>query len=148
MYALQSAAVTHTLYTACRRGAVKDCTCRQPGPDTRAVDFWKWSGCGHGLSHSGRQARRFLNARETERDARSLMNRHNNRAGVKVGHRTTGHKSEPNRSGSWGQNSDGIGSVDDKQHLTLAGLMCQGVPLHQIVTVMTALRKPQADESG
>ena len=88
MYALQSAAVTHTLYAACRRGAIEGCTCRQPGPDTRAVDFWKWSGCGEGLSHSGKQARRFLNARETEGDARSLMNRHNNRAGVKVGHVT------------------------------------------------------------
>ncbi|XP_043221660.1 protein Wnt-2-like [Amphibalanus amphitrite] len=84
MYALQSAAVTHSLYAACRRGTVEGCACRRPGPDTRAVDFWKWSGCGEGLSHSGRQARRFLNARETEGDARSLMNRHNNRAGVKA----------------------------------------------------------------
>lgn len=53
---------------------------------------WEWSGgagaaggarCGE-AAYGARLARRFLDARELERDARALMNLHNNRVGRKV----------------------------------------------------------------
>ncbi|XP_037076965.1 protein Wnt-7b-like, partial [Pollicipes pollicipes] len=84
MYALQSGAATHAVYAACRSGRLVGCECRPLPRDTRSADVWKWAGCRAGLLFSGRRARRFLNARETEHDARSLMNRHNNRVGVKA----------------------------------------------------------------
>lgn len=44
---------------------------------------FEWGGCGDG-AYGARLARRFLDARELERDARALMNLHNNRVGRKV----------------------------------------------------------------
>lgn len=45
---------------------------------------WKWGGCSADISFGTKYARKFLDAREIEGDARSLMNLHNNRAGRKV----------------------------------------------------------------
>lgn len=45
---------------------------------------WKWGGCSADITYSMKYARKFLDAREIEGDARSLMNLHNNRAGRKV----------------------------------------------------------------
>lgn len=45
---------------------------------------WKWGGCSADIGFGMKFSRKFLDAREIEGDARSLMNLHNNRAGRKV----------------------------------------------------------------
>lgn len=50
---------------------------------TSSPDQFQWGGCGE-AAYGARFARRFLDARELEADARSLMNLHNNRVGRKV----------------------------------------------------------------
>lgn len=45
---------------------------------------WKWGGCSADIEFGMKYARKFLDAREIESDARSLMNLHNNRAGRRV----------------------------------------------------------------
>lgn len=50
---------------------------------TGPSEQFQWGGCGE-AAYGARFARRFLDARELESDARSLMNLHNNRVGRKV----------------------------------------------------------------
>ncbi|XP_039749130.1 protein Wnt-7b-like isoform X3 [Pararge aegeria] len=83
-YAITSAGVTHALSTACARGDLPACGCtsnrrRSPSPSEQ----FQWGGCGE-AAYGARFARRFLDSREMEADARSLMNLHNNRVGRKV----------------------------------------------------------------
>lgn len=52
---------------------------RTPSPSEQ----FQWGGCGE-AAYGARFARRFLDSREMEADARSLMNLHNNRVGRKV----------------------------------------------------------------
>lgn len=83
-YAITSAGVTHALSAACARGDLPACQCtsnRRRGTSTS--EQFEWGGCGEG-AYGARLARRFLDARELERDARALMNLHNNRVGRKV----------------------------------------------------------------
>ncbi|CAB3226379.1 unnamed protein product [Arctia plantaginis] len=83
-YAITSAGVTHALSAACARGDLPACQCtanRRRGSSTS--EQFEWGGCGDG-AYGARLARRFLDARELERDARALMNLHNNRVGRKV----------------------------------------------------------------
>ncbi|KAJ8708542.1 hypothetical protein PYW08_009924 [Mythimna loreyi] len=83
-YAITSAGVTHALSEACARGDLPACQCttnRRRG--TSASEQFEWGGCGVS-AYGARLARRFLDARELERDARALMNLHNNRVGRKV----------------------------------------------------------------
>ncbi|KAF0298058.1 Protein Wnt-2 [Amphibalanus amphitrite] len=80
-YALHSAAITHALYRACRRGELRACSC---GPRRgHSLERWKW-GCQRGLKFSVKKARKFVNSREVEQDARSKMNVHNNKVGIRL----------------------------------------------------------------
>ena len=45
---------------------------------------WKWGGCSADIRSGSSLAKRFADSRETEGDARSLMNLHNNKAGRKA----------------------------------------------------------------
>lgn len=45
---------------------------------------WRWGGCSADVHFAVKMARVFLDSREIEGDARSLMNLHNNKAGRKV----------------------------------------------------------------
>ncbi|GBP56383.1 Protein Wnt-7b [Eumeta japonica] len=84
-YAITSAGVTHALSTACAKGDLPGCGCkaqnrrRTMNPDGQ----FQWGGCAE-AAYGARFARRFLDARELEADARSLMNLHNNRVGRKM----------------------------------------------------------------
>lgn len=69
---------------ACARGNISACGCA-PSPRYRDDHSgWKWGGCSADVAFGMRLARKFLDAREIEGDARSLMNLHNNKAGRKV----------------------------------------------------------------
>lgn len=45
---------------------------------------WKWGGCSADIKHGIEFSRRFVDAREIKKNARRLMNLHNNEAGRKV----------------------------------------------------------------
>ncbi|XP_059062681.1 protein Wnt-7b-like [Achroia grisella] len=90
-YAITAAGATHALSAACARGDLPSCGCthnrlssqrRRSSSPTTSEQF-QWGGCGE-LAFGGRFARRFLDARELEADARSAMNLHNNRVGRKT----------------------------------------------------------------
>jgi hypothetical protein len=85
-YAVSSAGVAYAVTAACSRGNISDCGC-DPSHKARkelAPAGWKWGGCSADVGYGMQFARRFLDAREIEGDARSLMNLHNNKAGRKV----------------------------------------------------------------
>ncbi|XP_026316121.1 protein Wnt-7b-like isoform X2 [Hyposmocoma kahamanoa] len=82
-YAITSAGVTHALSSACTRGDLPACGCTTNRRRSSSPDQFHWGGCGE-AAYGARFARRFLDARELEADARSLMNLHNNRVGRKM----------------------------------------------------------------
>ncbi|XP_023715845.1 protein Wnt-7b [Cryptotermes secundus] len=85
-YAVSSAGVAYAVTAACSRGNISDCGC-DPSHKARkelAPSGWKWGGCSADVGYGMKFARRFLDAREIEGDARSLMNLHNNKAGRKA----------------------------------------------------------------
>lgn len=51
---------------------------------TAPPEPWKWGGCSADVEFGMRYTRKFTDARELERDARTLMNLHNNRVGRTV----------------------------------------------------------------
>ncbi|KAI5644708.1 wnt family domain-containing protein [Phthorimaea operculella] len=83
-YAITSAGVTHALSTACAKGDLPACGCATNRRRiTNPAEQFQWGGCGE-AAYGAKFARRFLDARELEADARALMNLHNNRLGRKL----------------------------------------------------------------
>lgn len=82
-YAVTSAGVTYSITQACSLGKLKQCSCDQSKKKI-LHEGWKWGGCSADIKHGLKFSRKFLDAREIEQNARSLMNKHNNRAGRKV----------------------------------------------------------------
>ncbi|XP_044011315.1 protein Wnt-7b [Aphidius gifuensis] len=85
-YAISSAGVTYAVTAACSRGNITACGCEPTLRSKQSLppNGWEWGGCSADVSYGMRFARRFLDAREVEGDARSLMNLHNNKAGRKI----------------------------------------------------------------
>uniref|UniRef100_A0A8D8Q9G2 Protein Wnt n=2 Tax=Cacopsylla melanoneura TaxID=428564 RepID=A0A8D8Q9G2_9HEMI len=102
-YAVTSAGVTYAITSACSRGNISNCGCEMYRPRMRhrglpahsgvvppdeaaevPSNNWKWGGCSVDIGFAMKYARKFLDAREIEGDARSLMNLHNNKAGRKM----------------------------------------------------------------
>ncbi|KAH8389665.1 hypothetical protein KR215_007712, partial [Drosophila sulfurigaster] len=78
-YAIASAGAAYSVTAACARGNISTCGC-----DVRhkaAPPDWKWGGCSADVDFGMRYTRKFMDARELERDSRTLMNLHNNRVG-------------------------------------------------------------------
>uniref|UniRef100_A0AAU7EAU2 Protein Wnt n=1 Tax=Terebratalia transversa TaxID=34513 RepID=A0AAU7EAU2_TERTR len=81
-YAIKSAGVTHAIVQACSRGNMSDCSCdKRKGKGRFSKHGWKWGGCSADIKHGLKFSKFFMDAREIEEDARSLMNKHNNEAG-------------------------------------------------------------------
>nr|XP_016927971.2 protein Wnt-2 isoform X1 [Drosophila suzukii] len=85
-YAIASAGAAYAVTAACARGNISTCGCdvrhkATPTAGGTPEEPWKWGGCSADVDFGMRYARRFMDARELERDARTLMNLHNNRAG-------------------------------------------------------------------
>ncbi|XP_063631289.1 protein Wnt-7b isoform X1 [Cydia splendana] len=82
-YAITSAGVTHALSAACARGDLPACGCAANSRRRPSTEQFQWGGCGE-AAYGARFARRFLDARELDADARGRMNLHNNRVGRKM----------------------------------------------------------------
>ncbi|MEQ2283773.1 Protein Wnt-2b [Ameca splendens] len=84
VYAISSAGVVYALTRACSQGELKTCNC-DPQKRGRANDEkgeFDWGGCSDNVNYGIKFAKAFIDAKErTVRDARALMNLHNNRCG-------------------------------------------------------------------
>lgn len=87
VYAISSAGVVYTLARACSQGELDSCSCdpTKKGSSQDAKGSFDWGGCSDHVEHAMRFSQSFVDAKERkERDARALMNLHNNQAGRKV----------------------------------------------------------------
>lgn len=87
VYAISSAGVAYSIAKSCSRGDVSNCACDpvRKGSFTDSEGAFSWQGCGSFVNYGLKFARKFIDAREDKtRDARAMMNLHNNRAGRKV----------------------------------------------------------------
>ncbi|KAK7065853.1 Protein Wnt-2b [Halocaridina rubra] len=86
VYSINSAGVVHAVTRACSRGAIMNCACdlTKKGNHRDNEGQFTWGGCSDNIRYGTAFARKFIDARERrQRDARALMNLHNNRAGRK-----------------------------------------------------------------
>lgn len=87
VYAISSAGVVFAITRACSQGELKTCNC-DPHKRGRASDErgeFDWGGCSDNINYGIKFAKAFVDAKErTVKDARALMNLHNNRCGRMV----------------------------------------------------------------
>uniref|UniRef100_A0A8C7XTF8 Protein Wnt n=1 Tax=Oryzias sinensis TaxID=183150 RepID=A0A8C7XTF8_9TELE len=84
VYAISSAGVVYAITRACSQGELKICSCdshkRGLGSDNNGE--FEWGGCSDNINFGIKFAKAFVDAREKMvKDARALMNLHNNRCG-------------------------------------------------------------------
>ncbi|ROL43260.1 Protein Wnt-2 [Anabarilius grahami] len=87
VYAISSAGMVYTLTRACSQGELENCSCDpgKKGSSHDAKGAFDWGGCSDHVDHAIKFTQVFIDAKERkERDARALMNLHNNRAGRKA----------------------------------------------------------------
>ncbi|XP_059150570.1 protein Wnt-2b-like [Physella acuta] len=87
VYAVSSAGVVHAITRACSKGQLSDCACdpKKRGPDRDKRGGFEWGGCSDNVEYGSTFTRKFIDAKERkQRDGRTLMNLHNNRAGRKA----------------------------------------------------------------
>lgn len=87
VYAISSAGVVYAITRACSQGELKICNCdshkRGRASDDRGN--FDWGGCSDNINYGIKFAKAFVDARERMvKDARALMNLHNNRCGRMV----------------------------------------------------------------
>ncbi|RXN09180.1 Wnt-2b-A-like protein [Labeo rohita] len=84
VYAISSAGVVYAITRACSQGELKICGCdthRRGRASDEEGDF-DWGGCSDNINYGIKFAKAFVDARERMvKDARALMNLHNNRCG-------------------------------------------------------------------
>lgn len=87
MYAISTAGVVHEVTRSCTHGELKECSCdnRRSG---RSRKGFEWGGCSDNIVYGLNFAKAFVDAREVERDARALVNLHNNYVGRRVSRMT------------------------------------------------------------
>lgn len=87
MYAISSAGVVYAITRACSQGELKSCNCdgQKRGRSSDAAGSFDWGGCSDNINYGIKFAKAFVDAREKMmKDARALMNLHNNRCGRMV----------------------------------------------------------------
>ncbi|XP_030072695.1 protein Wnt-2 [Microcaecilia unicolor] len=87
VYAISSAGVVFAITRACSQGEIRSCSCdpRREGSARDNKGSFDWGGCSDNIDYGIRFARAFVDAKEQKgKDARALMNLHNNKAGRKA----------------------------------------------------------------
>lgn len=86
VYAISSAGVVYAITRACSQGELNICNCdSKRGRDSDNKGNFDWGGCSDNIKYGIRFAKAFVDAREgMVKDARALMNLHNNRCGRMV----------------------------------------------------------------
>ncbi|KAM8933579.1 protein Wnt-7b-like [Pelodytes ibericus] len=84
-YAILSAGIAHAITSACSQGNLTYCGCdREKHSYHDPEKGWRWGGCSADVKHGVRLSQEFADAREVKRNARTLMNLHNNLVGRKL----------------------------------------------------------------
>lgn len=83
MYAVSSAALTHSLARACSAGRMERCTC-DDSPDLENRKAWQWGVCGDNLKYSTKFLKNFLGQKKIGKDLRAKVDIHNTNVGIKV----------------------------------------------------------------
>ncbi|MEQ2181960.1 Protein Wnt-2b, partial [Goodea atripinnis] len=84
VYAISSAGVVYAITRACSQGELKICNCdgHKRGQAKDDKGYFDWGGCSDNINYGIKFAKAFVDARENMvKDARALMNLHNNRCG-------------------------------------------------------------------
>ncbi|XP_011268891.1 protein Wnt-1 [Camponotus floridanus] len=83
IYAITSAAVTHSIARACSEGSIQSCSCdyTHQSRTSSAVRDWEWGGCSDNIGYGFTFSRDFVDTGERGRNLREKMNLHNNEAG-------------------------------------------------------------------
>lgn len=86
IYAITSAAVTHSIARACSEGSIQSCSCdyTHQSRTSSAVRDWEWGGCSDNIGYGFKFSREFVDTGERGRNLREKMNLHNNEAGRTV----------------------------------------------------------------
>ena len=87
MYAVSAAGVVHAITRACSKGELQHCACdpTKRGTSSDHRGEFDWGGCSDNVRYGSHFSRMFVDAKERKvRDAKALMNLHNNRAGRRV----------------------------------------------------------------
>lgn len=87
VYAISSAGVVYAITRACSQGELKICHCDdlKRGRERDDKGYFDWGGCSDNINFGIKFAKAFVDAREKMvKDARALMNLHNNRCGRMV----------------------------------------------------------------
>lgn len=87
VYAISSAGVVYAITRACSQGELKSCNCdsQKHGRSSDPTGSFDWGGCSDNINYGIKFAKAFVDAREKMmKDARALMNLHNNRCGRMV----------------------------------------------------------------
>uniref|UniRef100_A0A9J8AI23 Protein Wnt n=1 Tax=Cyprinus carpio carpio TaxID=630221 RepID=A0A9J8AI23_CYPCA len=80
-YAITAAGVAHAVTAACSQGNMSHCGCdREKQGYYNQEEGWKWGGCSADIKYGIEFSRKFVDAREIKKNARRLMNLHNNEA--------------------------------------------------------------------
>ncbi|KAM9112504.1 protein Wnt-9b [Pangshura tecta] len=83
LYAVSSAALTHSLARACSAGRMERCTC-DDSPDLENRKAWQWGVCGDNLKYSTKFLKNFLGQKKIGKDLRAKMDIHNTNVGIKA----------------------------------------------------------------
>ncbi|XP_006899569.1 PREDICTED: protein Wnt-8a [Elephantulus edwardii] len=81
IHAISSAGVTFTITKNCSMGDFEDCGCDKSKNRKTGGHSWIWGGCSDNVEFGERISRLFVDGLEKGKDARALMNLHNNQAG-------------------------------------------------------------------
>lgn len=87
IYAITSAAVTHSIARACSEGSIQSCSCdytHQSRVSPSTIRDWEWGGCSDNIGYGFKFSREFVDTGERGRNLREKMNLHNNEAGRTV----------------------------------------------------------------
>ncbi|XP_063158124.1 protein Wnt-9b [Candoia aspera] len=83
LYAVSSAALTHSLARACSAGRMERCSC-DDSPDLENRKAWQWGVCGDNLKYSTRFLKNFLGQKKVGKDLRAKVDIHNTNVGIKA----------------------------------------------------------------
>ncbi|XP_049990793.1 protein Wnt-8a [Alexandromys fortis] len=81
LHAIRSAGVVYTITKNCSMGDFENCGCDGSKNGKTGGHGWIWGGCSDNVEFGERISRLFMDSLEKGKDARALMNLHNNRAG-------------------------------------------------------------------